>query len=183
MSEDPQPTRRRPPEQMAIGLIRDAEAYRAAATRICPAREPFSTQDANLLAPAWHLLCHAAELALKAYLLSGGADPGSKKGGLMHSAIRHNLIGLYTRALEGGLQSPNEDFGDLIEFLDPYHAAHVFRYREEGRMPYVPPSTIADILEPVIAGIAQTVRGRWTAAHGRGHDDTVLADLVLARAR
>ena len=182
MSAAPPQARARPPQQVAIGLIRDAEAYRLAAVRVVPKRPPlYPASDPHLLAPAWHLLCHASELALKAYLLSGGADQSAKKGGLMHSAIRHNLNGLYQLAVEHGFEPPDEEFGDLIEFLDPYHAAHVFRYREEGRMPYVPPAVIADILEPVIVGISQTVRQRWMALR-KCQEDPDLRDAGLARA-
>ncbi|MCJ2070787.1 hypothetical protein MKK75_18655 [Methylobacterium sp. J-030] len=181
MSGGSSPVRPRPSEQIAIGLIQDAEAYRAAAVRVHPKRAPH--RDVNLLAPAWHLLCHASELALKAYLLSGGADPSAKQGGLMHSTLRHNLVGLYRLALERGFNPPSEEFGELMDFLGPYHGAHVFRYREQGRMPLHPPFAIAETLEPVIAGIAQTVRERWSAAHGGRRGDEELAGVGLARAQ
>lgn len=171
----------RPPQQVAIGLIQDAEVYRAAAARVCPKRPP--RRETALLAPAWHLLCHSSELALKAYLLSGGADASARKGGLMHTAVRHDLVALYALAIVRGFEPPDEEFGELMDFLGPYHGAHVFRYREPGRMPLLPPFEIAEILAPVIAGIAQTVRARWLATQAAGKTDEELARVGLARAR
>ena len=155
----------RPPEQIAIGMIQDAEAYRVAAVRTLPRGAPL--QDNHLTAPAWHLLCHAAELALKAYLLSDGVDPSARKGGITHSSVRHNLSGLYEMATDRGFRPPDAEFGELMEWLSPYHGAHAFRYRRPGRHRLPAPFFIAEILRPVISGVAQIVRARWAEAHGR----------------
>ena len=160
MSESPEPADRAP-QLIAIGMVQDAEAYRVAALRTHPEGSPH--RDNNLTAPAWHLLCHSAELALKAYLLSGGADPSARKGGVTHSSIRHNLSGLFDLAIERGFKPPDEEFGDLMEWLSPYHGAHAFRYRRTGLVRLPAPFFIANVLEPVIADIARTVRARWMA--------------------
>lgn len=164
MTDSSKPPVERPPEQIAIGMIQDAEAYRVAAVRTLPREAP--AQDNHLTAPAWHLLCHAAELALKAYLLSNGADPSARKGGITHSSIRHNLFGLYEMAIDRGFEAPDDDFGQLMEWLSPYHGAHAFRYRRPGRARLPAPFFIAEVLESVISDTARIVRIRWTEAHG-----------------
>ena len=177
---DEQPKPKRPPEQVAVGYIKEAEAYRLAALRV----HPPGTQnaDVNLLAPAWHLLCHSSELALKAFLLSHGADPGGKKGGLMHIDMRHKLMRLYEAALARGFKAPDDEFRELIEWLAPYHSNHVFRYREPGRIWLASPFLIGEILEPVISDIARIVQQRWMAAHGPGQADEELRKAGLVRA-
>ncbi|MCJ2043500.1 hypothetical protein MKK58_02945 [Methylobacterium sp. J-078] len=152
------------PEQIAIGLVQDAEAYRLAALRVQPRDAPIGEVD--LIAPAWHLLCHSAELALKAFLLSNGADPGSKPGGLKHPALRHNLLGLYEAAVAQGFAPPDAEFGELMEWLAPYHSAHDFRYRKPGLVSLAAPFFIAEVLEPVIARVEGTVRERWRTRRG-----------------
>jgi hypothetical protein len=172
--------RLRPPGQIAVGMVQDAEAYRLAAVRVHPRSSPH--QDGMLLAPAWHLLCHSVELTLKAYLLSAGADPSGGKGGLKHSSIRHNLVGLHERAQSHGFKPAGDGFEQVVAFLGPYHGDHVFRYRKPGSMPLFPPHAIADILKPVIAGASRTVRERWQATLGVGQADKDLAKVGLGRA-
>lgn len=154
----------RSPQQVAIGVISDAEAYRAAALLVEPEEEPLFVK-ASLAAPAWHLLCHSTELAMKAFLLSHGADPGSRPGGLLHNSLRHNLAALYERAQEKGLTTSRE-FEEILAELSPFHEAHIFRYRRPGYISLPTPHVIADALEPVIANIKGVVRQRWMESQG-----------------
>lgn len=154
----------RPPQQIAIGVISDAEAYREAALLVEPKEEPLFVK-ASLVAPAWHLLCHSTELAMKAFLLSHGADPGSRPGGLLHHSLRHNLAALYERAQEKGLTTSSE-FEEILASLSPFHEAHIFRYRRPGYISLPTPYVIADALEPVIANIKGVVRQRWMESQG-----------------
>ena len=169
------------PQVMAISYVRHAEAYRISALRVCPEETPSS--DVALIIPAWHLLCHSSELALKAYLLSGGADPSGKKGGLKHTSLRHNLIGLYDLAVDRGFTAPDGEFGGLMAGLAPFHTDHVFRYLKTGCISLATPRHIGTVLEPIILNIAKTAGARWRATRGPGQDDEDLASVGLARAQ
>lgn len=152
------------PETLATRLVRDAESYRLAALRVHPKDDPDAKP--RLLARAWFLLCHSAELSLKAYLLCHGVANDRKTGGLKNQALRHNLSGLYAEAVAIGFAPPNDEFSNQVELLAPYHEAHAFRYRKTGWVSLSEPRHIASVLKPVIADIALTVRRRWQATQG-----------------
>ncbi|WP_342148164.1 hypothetical protein [Methylorubrum sp. SB2] len=113
--------------------------------------------------PAWHLLSHAAELALKAYLLSHGVADGSKAGELKHPALRHCLLPLLELTIKHNFRPPSDAFGDIIEQLDPYHRTHFFRCRQIGRFSLPMPHAISEVLRPGIASILAEVENRWRA--------------------
>jgi hypothetical protein len=156
----------RPPEQIAIGIIQDAEAYRKAAVMVDTANEG---SHPRFFAPTYFLLCHSAELALKAFLTTHRMPARD----LQKVEIRHNLRALYEAALAYGLKVPVEkdgydEFGDLMDWLSPFHKAHAFRYRQPGYVQLPSPAFMADRLEPVIADIAGIVRTRWVATRNKG---------------
>lgn len=84
------------------------------------------------MAPAPFLLCHAAELALKAFLLSHGADPSGKAGGLKSFDLGHNLVALYQRAVDQGFEAPDVRLANMVDWLGAAHQAHSFRCRSLG---------------------------------------------------
>src|SRR5262245_22841692 len=73
--------------------------------------------------PRYFLLCQAAELALKAYLVWRGVSVRD----LMKHEIRHSLKGLMTQAIDSGLAIGPLARGE-IELLDEAHAKHWPRY-------------------------------------------------------
>jgi hypothetical protein len=170
----------RPPHEMAVGYVKEAEAYHRAALLVHSSRELLS--DTELMAPALFLLCHATELALKAYLLSHGADPGSKAGGLKNPAIGHNLVALYELAVAHGFKPPDARLADMVEWLGPAHQAHSFRYRELGYRNLPLPVLFAEVLSSTIISIKRTI-GRRAVAIGREREDEALRQFGLAQAQ
>jgi hypothetical protein len=76
--------------------------------------------------PRYFMLCHAAELALKAYLLSQGAKPEA----LRAPRIRHSLKELLKGAISKGLSlSPRAQID--IGLLDEAHKGFWSRYPKE----------------------------------------------------
>ncbi|MDP4006905.1 hypothetical protein [Methylobacterium sp. NEAU K] len=185
MSEDEEllpakPPLPRPPHEMAVGYVKEAEAYHRAALLVHSSREMVS--DVALMAPALFLLCHATELALKAYLLSHGADPGAKVGGLKNPAIGHNLVALYGLAVAQGFKATDDRLADMVEWLGPAHQAHSFRYRELGYRNLPLPVLFAEVLSSTIASIKRTV-SMQAMAISREREDEVLRQLGVARAQ
>lgn len=161
MEDDAQPRPERPPHEMAVGYIRDAEAYRQAALLVHPREEPGSNPD--LLSPALFLLSHAVELALKAYLLSQGVPDGWGEGELKHPAVRHDLVRLHNLALAHSFVASGPHFDVVVDWLGPFHRGHAFRYRQTGGVRVPTPSRIAALLAPVIAGIGRSVASKAIA--------------------
>lgn len=185
MSEDEElppatPPLPRPPHEMAVGYIREAEAYHRGALLVHSSPEPFP--DLELMAPALFLLCHATELALKAYLLSHGADPGPKAGGLKNPALGHNLVALYELAVAQGFTPPDDRLADMVEWLGPAHQAHSFRYRELGVRSLPLPVLFGEVLSAAIGSIKRTV-GTRAVAISREREDEVLRQAGIARAQ
>jgi hypothetical protein len=71
--------------------------------------------------PRYFLLCHAIELALKAYLAYKGATYGQLKG------FKHNLTELVTRATQEGL-SLTQATQMAIDILHEAHSKFWHRY-------------------------------------------------------
>ena len=151
----------RPSHEMAVGFISEAEAYHRAALLVHSSPEP--TPDVELMAPALFLLCHATELALKAYLLSHGADPGPKAGGLKNQALGHNLVALYELALTQGFTPPDDRIAAMVEWLGPAHQVHSFRYRELGFRSLPIPVLFAEVLASTIRSVKRTVGSQAVA--------------------
>lgn len=180
--EDLPPVQRppRPPHEMAVGYISEAEAYHRAALLVHSSTEPLDAID--LMAPALFLLCHATELALKAYLLSHGADPGAKAGGLKNPAVGHNLIALYEMAVDQGFEPADDRLASMVEWLGPAHQAHSFRYRGLGAYHLPLPALFTEVLASTILSIKGTV-SRRAVAISREREDEVLRQAGLTRAQ
>jgi hypothetical protein len=76
--------------------------------------------------PRYFMLCHAAELAFKAYLLYWGATPME----LRAPAVRHSLSELLARATNKGLSLSAKAQTD-IGLLDQAHEEYWPRYPKE----------------------------------------------------
>ncbi|WP_243970294.1 hypothetical protein [Methylobacterium sp. J-026] len=164
---------------MAVGYIRDAEAYRRAALLVHPREEPGS--DPDMLPPALFLLSHAVELALKAYLLSQGVPDGWNEGELKHPAVRHDLVRLHDLAVAHGFVANGPHFDGIVDWLGPFHRGHAFRYRQTGWATLPAPSRVADLLAPVIADIGRSVAGRAIAlGQDQRRQATDTAGITLA---
>jgi hypothetical protein len=99
---------------LAHNYLGDAEAYLAAARRL--------DEHAGQFSPKYFLLCHAIELALKAYILArGGTEKETKK-------IRHDLIAAWFRAVDLGIQPTNAELHGIVLRVAPPHADYSFRY-------------------------------------------------------
>jgi hypothetical protein len=98
--------------------------------------------------PRYFMLCHASELALKAYLFHYGATPKELKA----SGVRHSLTELQTRATNNGL-SLSPKVQDDINWLNKAHEAFWHRYpREQGG----PVATI-DQFQPAVRELLDAV--------------------------
>lgn len=170
----------RPPHEMAVGYIKEAEAYHRASLLVHSSDELLS--DVDLIPPALFLLCHATELALKAFLLSHGADPGAKAGGLKNPSLGHNLVGLYELAIAKGFEPPDARLGDLVDWLGPAHRSHSFRYRDLGARRLPLPVVVAEVLSSAIISIKRTV-GRRAVVIGRELAGQALREAGIAPAR
>jgi hypothetical protein len=80
--------------------------------------------------PRYFLLCHAIELALKAYLVFYGATPKELK----QTGVRHNLANLLTRAINAGLSLGASAQAD-IKLLSEAHEKFWPRYPKEDSTP------------------------------------------------
>jgi hypothetical protein len=104
-------------EQLAVKFSADAESYAGAA---------LSLQDGKFHGPMYFLFCHAFELILKAYVLSSGGDQSELRD------IGHDLDVALKRAFVLGYAPKHPDVADLMEWLNPYHKFHDFRYAKGG---------------------------------------------------
>jgi hypothetical protein len=106
--------------------------------------------------PRYFMLCHATELALKAYLTYHGATPKDLKA----KNVRHSLAELLTRAINKGLSlsaSAQKDIGLLSEA----HEEFWHRYpREEAKPVYT-----IDQFEPAVRELLDIVS---TAVYSTG---------------
>lgn len=128
---------------VAHSYLGDAENYLAAAKQLNPDVGQFSS-------PKYFLLCHAIELALKAYILaSGGTERELKK-----REIRHALENLWIRATELGLRSTNDKLSKIIEQVGPAHEDHSFRYNPDTWTHLLPP---ADPFEAAVSDLISDV--------------------------
>lgn len=102
--------------------------------------------------PAYALLLHSCELALKAFCVQS-----VENGHASARAPNHSLSGWYKIALGYGL-TPDETVAQGIDVLDGLHASHYTRYPSD-RMAQVPDiSSIAnEVVDRLIAAVSPTV--------------------------
>lgn len=99
---------------LAHNYLGDAEGYLSAARQL--------DEHAGQFSPKYFLLCHAIELALKAFILAmGGTEKETRK-------IKHDLTAAWSRAVALGLQPKNAEFSGIVERLAKPHKDYSFRY-------------------------------------------------------
>jgi hypothetical protein len=99
---------------MAHDYLGDAEAYVSAARKLDEHTGQFS--------PKYFLLCHALELALKAYILAkGGTDKEIRK-------IRHDLVAAWSSAIALGFRPTNAELDGIVKQVAKAHKDYSFRY-------------------------------------------------------
>lgn len=96
------------------------------------------------------MLCHAAELALKAFLFSQGAKPRA----LRAADVRHSLKELLKRANSKGLSLSGRAQTD-IELLDEAHKGFWSRYPKED---WTKPVYVIEQFEPAVRELLEQVR-------------------------
>jgi len=124
---------------LAYSYLSDAEAYLAAARRLDEGGSQFS--------PKYFLLCHAIELALKAYILAKGGTEGDIK------KIRHDLVAALSRAIDCGFQPANAKLREVIQRVASPHADYSFRYG--GRWTHILPR--AEVFDAAVSGLIKDV--------------------------
>src|SRR5262249_39379708 len=106
--------------------------------------------------PVYFLLCHAMELALKAYLAASGVSAKT-----LRNEIRHDLEQGLRDAKSHGLAA-DDRFQGLVSWLRLYHLDHSFRYRKaSGFVRYASAAEAADIIESTARAIEPYVRGKF----------------------
>jgi hypothetical protein len=100
--------------------------------------------------PRYFMLCHAAELALKAYLFSQGAKPKE----LRAHDVRHSLKELLKRATSKGLSLSAKAQTD-IGLLDQAHKEFWNRYPKED---WTAPVYVIEQFEPAVGELLEQVR-------------------------
>jgi HEPN domain-containing protein len=125
-------------EHVAIRFIHDAETFANAAK---------SLSDFRTFGPRYYLFCHAIELALKSYILASGGDLSELRN------LGHNLVKALKRAKQLGFTPADKDLKLFVDWLNPYHHNHEFRYPKLGfkRVPR------AEDLIPVIEGTLKQI--------------------------
>jgi hypothetical protein len=140
-----------PPQLLAPRFIDDALTYVEAARRLdqlFPIAKKFAF-------PVYFLLCHAMELALKAYLAASGVPAKT-----LRNKIGHDLGQALRDAKSHGLAA-DDRFQELVSWLAPDHLDHSFRYRRAaGFVRYPSAAEAADIIEGTARAIEPYVRAK-----------------------
>jgi hypothetical protein len=124
---------------LAHNYLDDAEAYLSAAKQLDGHASHFS--------PKYFLLCHAIELALKAYILGqGGTEKEAKK-------IRHDLTAAWSRAVALGFPSSTE-LETIVRLVAPPHRDYSFRYSNQSWTHMLPSANMFDV---TVSGLIQQV--------------------------
>ncbi|MCC8963740.1 hypothetical protein H8A95_15830 [Bradyrhizobium sp. Pear76] len=104
-------------EQLSVRFAYDSSSFAKAAG---------SLSDTEGFGPRYYLFCHSLELILKSYILASGGDQAELKG------LGHKLNDSLVRAKALGFASPTTDFDLFVDWLDPFHRSHDFRYATTG---------------------------------------------------
>jgi hypothetical protein len=145
----------KPPQLVAQRMLREAEDY------VEGARQLAASQKAAIIlkwkGPIYHLLCHAIELTLKAYLAASGVPITT-----LANHIRHDLELAFGCAQKHGFTPPDAGFGEVVQWLAPYHRDHSFRYgKAHGYVTHPEPSPVADIIANTIKAIEPYVHRQY----------------------
>lgn len=102
--------------------------------------------------PAYALLLHACELALKAF-----CDQSVANGKPSARSANHDLNGWYTVALQHGLPTDQQVAGG-IDILAELHARHYARYPDNRKNPIPDISGVAnDIVDRLISAVSPLI--------------------------
>jgi hypothetical protein len=96
----------KPPQLLAPRFLRDAEGYVESARQLAA---PQGGIVYNRPGPVYHLLCHAIELALKAYLAASGVPITT-----LANHIRHDLEVAFRCAQKHGFAPSEARFGEIV---------------------------------------------------------------------
>jgi hypothetical protein len=149
----------KPPQILAIGFIKDAEAYVESARQL----ERLPGGSSRFRQPTYFLLCQAMELALKAYLAASGMSNRT-----LRNEIGHNIEVALRHAQRFGLDPADARFPELVSWLSPFHVDHSFRYYKSGgwrRLPLA--SEAAEIIGNTIGPIKHHVRAQFMKMRSR----------------
>jgi hypothetical protein len=105
--------------------------------------------------PAYALLLHACELALKAY-----CDQSVANGKPSDRAPNHDLQGWYRIAVQYGLPA-DPHVADVIDVLADLHAGHYTRY-PDNRKTTIPglSNVVDDVVDRLIAAVSPSIYPR-----------------------
>jgi hypothetical protein len=135
-------------------MLRDAEEYVESARRLAV---PHGGIVHKWAWPCYHLLCHAIELTLKAYLAASGVPIRT-----LANHIRHDLELAFRCAQEHGFAPSDAGFLEVVQRLAPYHLDHTFRYgKAHGFLSLPQQSKVADIVANMIKAIEPYVRRQY----------------------
>lgn len=150
----------KPPELLAIGLIRDARAYVESARRL--GKLPGGA--ARFMAPVYFLLCQATELALKAHLAASGVPNRKLRKRLGHNnEIAFRYARRYFR-----FEPADVRFPELVRWLAPFHLDHSFRYHKSHGLIQLPlASEAAEIIGSTLGPIEDYVRQQFLRMRSR----------------
>jgi hypothetical protein len=135
----------KPPQLVAPRILRDAEDYVESARQLATLHDGIVHK---WVGPIYHLLCHAIELTLKAYLAASGVRITT-----LANRIGHDLELAFRRAQKRGFAPSDTRFWEIVQWLAPYHLDHSFRYcKSHGSVSLPEPSQVADIIANTIQG-------------------------------
>lgn len=145
----------KPPQLVAQRMLRDAEDY------VEGARQLVASQKGAIIlkwkGPIYHLLCHAIELTLKAYLAASGVPITT-----LANHIRHDLELAFRCAQKHGFAPFDAGFCEIVQWLAPYHRDHSFRYgKAHGYVTHPEPSPVADIITNTIKAVEPYVHRQY----------------------
>ena len=138
----------KPPQLVAPRFLRDAEDYVESARQLAAPQGGIVYKRSG---PVYNLLCHAIELALKAYLAASGVPITT-----LANHIRHDLELAFRCAQKHGFAPSDARFGEIVQWLAPYHLDHSFRYgKPHGSVSHPEPSVAAEIIANTIKGAVE----------------------------
>ncbi|MGX1012185.1 hypothetical protein AB7M69_006542 [Bradyrhizobium japonicum] len=137
-------------EELAIRFAADALAYLDAAR---------SLEDSKHFPARYHLFCQAIELLLKSFILASGGDQSELLD------IGHKLNGAMARAKQLDFVAADDELEMMVDWLDPYHRNHHFRYSKSASQTVPGAEELALIIETTHAQIEPVARAAWLKAN------------------
>ena len=127
------------------GLWRYANEFHEAGIAVVTVKGRAST-------PAYYLVCHALELALKAFLRGKGLSIAE----LSNKKLGHNLSAILKRAELQGLSqyfSVSAGLRECIDLMNPYYSTKGLEYMTTGCKEYPEFNQLSSEVEKIISGI------------------------------